>query len=417
MLAATRRVLAHPSPTSSSPTSAPLYRSLVTRLLPATQNDPPQAARELRWMVETLLSRRHNPAHRFLRPHNNNNNNNTASSPSSPPSSLASAAATAAALPTLTPTELARLSSWISRRVDTHTPLQYLLATQSFCNLDLRVRRPTLIPRWETEEWTMRLASILLQQQTKTPPPLQRPQQQQRPPQRPPPRRPARRRFLRILDLCTGTGCIGLALANAIPHAHVTAGDIHPRAVALARINARRNGLEDRVTAQWVDVFDDGVMRHLVHQNSDNNNNDGGDDDGTNDAAAAAGGKFFDLVVANPPYISPRDLATLDPDVRLWEDVAALVADDDGTEFHARIAACAKDVLLRPKPPPPPSPTVAGAADDDDDDDDTHHHPRLVMEIGEGQGERVKAIVQRQGFSDVVVWKDLAGVDRCVVGY
>ncbi|KAI8590452.1 S-adenosyl-L-methionine-dependent methyltransferase [Geranomyces variabilis] len=361
MLAATRRVLSHPSPTpssSSAPTSAPLYRSLITRLLPAAQNDPPQAARELRWMVETLLSRRHNPAHRFLRPHNNN----TASSPTSS-SSLASAAATAAALPTLTPTELARLSSWISRRVETHTPLQYLLATQPFCNLDLRVRQPTLIPRWETEEWTTRLASILL----KTPSTSAKPR-------------------LRILDLCTGTGCIALALANAIPHAHVTAGDIHPRAVALARINARRNGLEERVTAQWMDVFDDGVMKHLVHQN----------DTATTDA----GGGRFDLVVANPPYVSPADLATLDPSVRLWEDVGALVADDDGTEFHARIAACAQEVLL-----------VEKSVETDTG------QPRLVMEIGEGQAERVKAIVQEQGFSDVVVWKDLAGVDRCVVGF
>ncbi|KAJ3145877.1 hypothetical protein HDU86_000604 [Geranomyces michiganensis] len=391
MLAATRRVLTPPCASSSSSSASssapPLYSSLVTRLLPAAQNDAPQAARELRWMVETLLSRRQNPAaHRFLRPHHHHHNNNNNSNKSTTPSvsfSLPSAAATAAALPTLTPTELARLSSWISRRVHTHTPLQYLLATLPFCNLDLRVRKPTLIPRWETEEWTTRLISIILKkhQQTKTTTAATR---------------------LRILDLCTGTGCIALALARGVPHAHVVAGDIHPRAVALARINARRNGLEERVMAQWVDVFDDGVMRHLVLQNHTDDDDDH-DDNGK-----------FDLVVANPPYVAPQDLAGLDPGVRMWEDVGALVAEDDGTEFHARIAACASEILVRKQQRQSSS---SQPQEEEEGDAAGIRIPRLVMEIGETQGEKVKAIVAAQGFTDVVVWKDLAGVDRCVVGY
>ena len=198
-----------------------------------------------------------------------------------------------------------RLLRMVDARLTRHKPLQYMLQSQPFCGLDIRIRPPILIPRCfkciriipvviydvprcrpETAEWTMSL--------------IQRIQQS------------SASRKLRILDLCTGSGCIALALAHHCSHAHVDAVDINPRAVRLGRLNARRLGIP--VSFQTDDLF-----RSEFHIPANH----------------------YDVIVCNPPYISDAEFQTLERDVREWEDRKALVGslnqNPDGLRYYHRL--------------------------------------------------------------------------------
>ncbi|KAJ3005263.1 hypothetical protein HKX48_000774 [Thoreauomyces humboldtii] len=332
-----------------------MYKHLLSRLTTLHPSTPSLAANEIRWMTEELLRRRvSRPSFLFSRP------SNTVQAPTLADLHVESTVVG------MTVQERRRLETWVEKRVDLRMPLQYVLGTQGFCGLDVKVRPPTLIPRWETEEWTMRLVSLI------SPQLAARGEEGG-----------GRTRPFRILDLCTGSGCIAIALSHHLsrtsPYLHVTACDISKRALSLARVNTRRLGIPpSRIAVEWADVHSDGVMRHL-----------GAEVDG------------FDLVVANPPYVTREEHEGLEQEVKGWEDRGALVAEDEGTAFHGRIAKCSKRFLLRKE----------------DQDVTSSSVPKIAMEIGEKQGPTVKRLVESAGFRDVKVWKDLAGVDRCVVGY
>jgi hypothetical protein len=119
------------------------------------------------------------------------------------------------AINALTPPARHRLHTWLERR-RSGEPLQYVLGTQPFGLLPrpLVCRRPVLIPRPETEHWVLALAALLKQH--------------------------PRRRRLRILDLCTGSGCVALTLAHHVPHVDVLGIDLQPHAVAVAECNRQR---------------------------------------------------------------------------------------------------------------------------------------------------------------------------------
>jgi release factor glutamine methyltransferase len=151
----------------------------------------------------------------------------------------------------------------------------------------------------------------------------------------------------RVLDLGTGTGAIALALADEHPAARVTAVDSSPAAVALARENAERLRLS-------VEIAEGGL-----------------------DAAAAG----WDLVVSNPPYVTPDEWNGLQPEIRDWEPREALV----GVGLHEQIARIA----------------------------DTR---RLVFEVGDGQARAVAGALRANGYTDVTITPDLTGIDRVVDG-
>jgi len=157
-----------------------------------------------------------------------------------------------------------------------------------------------------------------------------------------------------VLDVGTGSGAIALAIADEHPGARVTATDASTDALVLARENAERTGLA--ITLERSDVLD----------------------------AFPAGP--WDLVVSNPPYVDPDDLLDLMPDVRDWEPHVALVG-RGATE--AVIDGAARTL-------------APGGA--------------LVLEVGEGQAERVARQLERAGYTDVRVTADLAGRDRVVEG-
>lgn len=228
-----------------------------------------------------------------------------------------------------------QITGWIKERTHDKKPLQYILGSVPFADLDIIVEPPILIPRPETEEIVMWLIDVL---------------------------RASGRTDWKILDLCTGSGCIALALAAAFEQAHVVGIDKNPHAVDLARRNAQHNKLE-RVTFMVSDLF-----QALDPQQP------------------------FDLIVSNPPYLSDESYQQVSKEVSVWEDKDALVATRHGMGLYERIIAKASDFLL-------PS--------------DNDRVPQLVFEIGKDQ-DGIEEIIKNGGFKTVMVYHDLGGLRRWV---
>lgn len=167
-----------------------------------------------------------------------------------------------------------------------------------------------------------------------------------------------RKAELRILDLGTGSGCLLLALLSELPLARGVGVDLSPAAIGLARANARVLGLAGR--AQFV----------------------------VGDWAEGLAAKF-ELIVTNPPYVAEAELAALDPEVRCHEPRLALDGGRDGLDAYRAIAREIPRLL-------------PGSG-------------KLVVECGAGQAGAVEEILCRSGLRVIGRWRDLRGIDRCVV--
>lgn len=183
--------------------------------------------------------------------------------------------------------ERAQMRDLVRRRL-AGEPVAYLLGRKDWHDLDLLVDARVLIPRPETETLLDFVLDVL---------------------------RSAGRTPQRLLDLCTGSGCLAIALGRRFPSSTVFAVDVSADALAVARENAQRNGVRN-VTFLEADVRDDSLFAKLLE---------------------AAGGPF-DVVVSNPPYVSESEWAGLDVGVRGFEPRLALVADDDGLALARGIA-------------------------------------------------------------------------------
>jgi release factor glutamine methyltransferase len=234
----------------------------------------------------------------------------------------------------LTPPQVESFRAMVVRRGQ-REPLQHILGTTCFCGLEIAVNRYVLIPRPETELLAERGWTFLSHHSTLNPQPLT------------------------ALDFGTGSGCLAIALAHRCSAAQVTAIDVSPEALALARENAARHNLADRIQFPQGDGF-----------------------------AAVPGGMQFELVISNPPYIPSADLATLQPEVRDHDPRAALDGGPDGMAYYRRLAAEAAPFL---KP--------AG---------------RLMLEIGDGQAARVCEILQEQNWIVEAVQADYNHTPRIV---
>ncbi len=232
----------------------------------------------------------------------------------------------------LTEPELAALRALVQRR-GAREPLQYLIGSTSFCGLELRVTPDVLVPRPETELLAERAWTLLASLDS----------------------RPAT-----ALDFGTGSGCLAIALAARCPHATITALDVSPTALAVARGNAERHGVGERVQFVAGDGF-----------------------------AALPAGARFDLIVANPPYIPSAELARLQPEVREHEPHGALDGGVDGLDFIRRLAAEGAP-WLRP----------AG---------------RLLLEFGDGQSEPAASLFAAHGWAVEAVENDLTSRPRILV--
>lgn len=306
------------------------------------------------------------------------------------------------------------------------------VGTQPFGPLTLLTRPPTLIPRPETEEWTIRLASFITTFLSKH----QEPVSSSNP--------------LHILDLCTGSGCIPLLLCQLLPKGSVRSVgvDISKSALQLARDNAvicgnwidGGDGYEERGTGEkpWPDGLNretcgremntfttvladiqkrttlSTILRSLINLPSPIP---------VSKSISSKPFKPFTILTANPPYITPSAYEKLDPSVRDYEDRGALIGTDDprlltagtGLGFYYDIATFVReggmlagneDIILD------------GAATKEDRDSTRGRCAVVAMEVGEGQAGDVVDIVKEgmPGFGESVeVWTDAFGVDRVVV--
>ncbi|MFN7928568.1 MAG: peptide chain release factor N(5)-glutamine methyltransferase [Blastocatellia bacterium] len=210
-------------------------------------------------------------------------------------------------------------------------PLQYIVGKQEFYGLEFEVTPDVLIPRPETElivEEVLRLAAEL-------PAPF-------------------------VIDVGTGSGCLAVTIARELPTARMLALDISPAALAVARRNAIRNGVQERIEFIESDLFS-----RLSPQ------------------------RKADLILSNPPYIAQSEMPTLQREVRDWEPQIALTDFGDGMTFYRRLLAEAPD-LLQPG-------------------------GRLVFEMGYQQAEAIKSLVHETVWSEPKTLRDLQGIERTMV--
>ncbi len=166
----------------------------------------------------------------------------------------------------------------------------------------------------------------------------------------------------RVLDLCTGSGCIGIAIAKNVPDCKVVAVDKSLKALAVCRNNIYRNNLTRCITCLDADAMKSPPM--LIGR--------------------------FDLLVSNPPYIASAELGALEHSVKDFEPRMALDGGEDGLDFYRSIASKWKSVLK--------------------------DNGWVMLECGEGQAEALEEILRRNGFVDLARYQDTIGVDRVVVG-
>ena len=231
------------------------------------------------------------------------------------------------------PADVAEALSGMLARMQRDEPLAYVLGEWDFAGMTLEVTPEVLIPRDDTMAVT-ELALACAGQLPDHP---------------------------RILDLCAGSGCIGLAIAQRIPDAHVILGDVSPGALRVARKNIGKQKLQSRVTAMALDATRP-AMRFI--------------------------GKFH-LIVSNPPYIPSGQLPTLDRSVRDYEPQLALDGGADGLAFYRSFVACYTHAL-----------EPSGS---------------LCLEFGLGQEADVAKILEEGGY-EITQWKrDASGIMRAVL--
>jgi release factor glutamine methyltransferase len=213
----------------------------------------------------------------------------------------------------LTPAQQSTYEALMLRRL-THEPIQYITGEQEFYGLALHVTPAVLIPRPETEHL---VESVLAEFSC-------HPAAQRRDllsPSSAPAQEP-----LRILDIGTGSGAIAIALAAHLPHARITATDISPAALTLARANAFRHNLTPRIR-----FLESDLLSALAPASSD--------------SAALSPTETFEIIVSNPPYVPTSDRATLHPQVRDHEPASALFAGPDGLDLYRRLIPQARAAL------------------------------------------------------------------------
>lgn len=225
-----------------------------------------------------------------------------------------------------------KIRALAARRMDGE-PVAYLIGEWAFYGLPLEVNPAVLIPRVDTE--VLAEAAIEFAQALGN---------------------------CRLLDLCTGSGCIGLAVAANVPECRALLGDVSGEALGVCRRNIRRCGLADRVTADALDAL----------------------------VPPPPSIGAFDCITCNPPYITRAEMETLDRSVRDFEPHLALCGGEDGLDFYRAIARHWRAALAR--------------------------DGRMYFEVGIGQTDAVRQLMRREGFGDTNILPDTRGIGRVVYG-
>lgn len=219
------------------------------------------------------------------------------------------------------------------KTIEPYTPVQYVMGRTKFCGLEMLVDENVLIPRPETEVLVETALEIINE------------------------RRTANDEW-RVLDLCTGSGNIAIALTKNAPDCTIVASDISRDALNVAKRNAVLNGVEDRIEFLNSDLFNNITGK-------------------------------FDIIVSNPPYIARWEFAGLQKEV-LKEPRIALDGGEDGLDFYRNITACCIANLNK--------------------------NGFLIFEIGFGQKKEIVDIINKTGLFKVIeIRKDQNGIDRVIV--
>ena len=226
-----------------------------------------------------------------------------------------------------------RFAELMARRLKGE-PVAYLIGEWSFYGVELDISPEVLVPRDDTEVLAAKAIERVQAMEGQT----------------------------RVLDLCAGSGCVGLAIAKNCPDAQVMLADIDEGALRVCRQNIRRNGLSGRVVACAADAL----------------------------AKPPAALWDFDVIAANPPYIPTADIDTLDDSVRLFEPRIALDGGEDGLDFYRAITEKWVSSLR-----------LGGW---------------LLCEVGIRQAGEVEKLFAKAGLRDIQTYQDTAGIWRVVEG-
>lgn len=216
------------------------------------------------------------------------------------------------------------------------TPVQHIIGTQEFMGFEFNVNDKVLIPRQDTETLVEKAIEIINEKGIKD-----------------------------VLDLCAGSGAIGISLSKLCKNVNVTCSDISSEAIVVAKENGKKLGCSNKIKFVFGDLYSPfkGKMKN----------------------------KRFDMIISNPPYIRSEVITTLQTEVKDHEPMMALDGGPDGLEFYKQIIAEAPGFL-----------TKEGI---------------LIMEIGHNQMETVQGLLaETEAFENIVGMQDLAGRDRIVMG-
>lgn len=231
------------------------------------------------------------------------------------------------------PPEVEREAYALAERHIAGEPVAYLIGEWEFYGLPFDISPAVLIPRPDTEILCENVIRELQGEES-----------------------------CRVLDLCAGSGCVGIAVAKHVEGARVTLGEISEDALKICRQNIRRNNLTARISAMRIDAREK-PSRQLGE---------------------------FHCIVSNPPYIPRADIETLDSSVREYEPHLALDGGEDGLDFYRIICEKWRDALL-----------LGGL---------------LAFEVGIGQADEVLRIMRASGFGEIEIIRDLHMIPRVVYG-
>jgi release factor-specific protein-(glutamine-N5) methyltransferase len=230
----------------------------------------------------------------------------------------------------ISPQDMSLYKELLCRR-EKKEPVSYITGHKEFMGLDFSVKPGVLIPRPETEH----IVEYIIENY--------------------------KDKAVDVLDICTGSGAIGVSIAHFLKKSHVTCVDISPVALEIAQLNAQKLGVDERVTVVEKDALSEMDF-----------------------------GKKFDIVISNPPYIPDDVVLTLSDDVKNYEPHLALSGGEDGLIFYHAITKNAPSFLKK--------------------------DGLLIYETGHDMGHKVKDIM-KDNFKDIEFIKDLAGYNRVVYGF
>ena len=249
--------------------------------------------------------------------------------------------------------QIKTLESMLSRRLK-HEPIQYILGHEEFLGMKILVRHGVLIPRTETELMAEQAIKIIRAQTTDIRHQNLRPRHF-----------PLPTSHFSLLDLCTGSGCLALALAREFPDFKVYGTDISEIAIKYAEENARLNCINN-VTFLRGNLFE--PIEKLP--------------------TSYLPFPTFDLIISNPPYIRTDDIKNLQPEIKEWEPVSALNGGVDGLDFYRVLIPSAGRFLK--------------------------DNGIIMLELGFGQSSDVAGILELSGYTQIEIIKDYAGTERII---